>query len=355
LIGVAIRQVDGLAGPPWERPLNGVLDKLVVESEVLAGNPLGDPFRRPLYAYRSPGVVAGSAAAVQSIYLLQSFSGQLDAWLARDSFEPTRIERFDALYGPEAEPLPDCVLVFVDAWTSLGGSQFLNSSATGDYTDYICDEVVPFIDRRYPTGSEPALRSVTGHSSGGYGAMVLPMLRPDVFGALAAQAGDSLFEVCYQPDFRKAARVLRDAFGGSVERFRAELQARESFDWSRFGDILNVYAMAAAYSPDPDRSGHVMLPFEIATGQLIEDVWALWLAHDPVRMARGHAQALSGLRQIYLEAGRSDEYYLDLGAQAFGAELDKLGVAHTLTLFAGRHGGISHRYPIAVRELLRSV
>jgi len=40
-----IREVEGPAGAPWERPLHGTLDRLVVESEAPAGNPLDDPSR----------------------------------------------------------------------------------------------------------------------------------------------------------------------------------------------------------------------------------------------------------------------------------------------------------------------
>jgi hypothetical protein len=69
-------------------------------------------------------------------------------------------------------------------------------------------------------------------------------------------------------------------------------------------------------------------------------------------MAPGHADALRSMRRIYLDAGRSDEYYLDLGAQAFASELDQLGVKYSLDLFDGRHGGISYRYPGAIRELV---
>jgi len=327
----------------------------VIESETLAGNPLGDPARRPLYVYRSPGVAGGSAAAVASIYLLQPFGGQLDRWLARDSFEPTKFERIDALYAPEAEPCPEAVIVFVDAWTSIGGSQFRNSPVTGNYLDYICDELVAFIDANYPTAPVSARRGVAGFSSGGYGAMTLPMLRPDVFGALASHAGDALFEVCYLRDFPAAARALRDHFDGSLEVFLEQFATRTEFDWGRFGDMLSVYAMAAAYSPDADRPGGVALPFDPLTGRLDTNVWERWLAHDPVRMAAGRAQALRGLRRIYLDAGRSDEYFLDLGAQAFSAELARLGVEHTLELFPGRHGGIAQRFPIAIRELLLAI
>lgn len=352
---MAIRRVDGPAGPPWEWPLHGVLDKLVIESEALAGNPLGDPVRRPLYVYRSPGVVAGTAGDVPCVYVIQGLSGQLDAWLARSSFELTQIERLDRMFAAAEPPCPDGIVVFVDAWTSIGGSQFLNSPAVGNYLDYLCDEVVPFIDAEYPTLAAAGHRGIAGKSSGGYGAMVLPMLRPDVFGGLVSHAGDALFEVCYLPDIPRAVRSLRDNFDGSLERFLEEFARRESFDWGRWGDLLNVYAMAAVYSPDLDHPGAVLLPFDLTSGRLDERIWARWLEHDPVRMAPRFAGALRALRHIHIEAGRSDEFHLDLGAQAFSTELQKLGVAHTFELFDGRHGGIGYRYPPAIRELLKSL
>lgn len=336
-------------GEPWSRPLCGALDQLVVDSELLAGNPLGDPARRPLYVYRSPGVAAGTASGVASIYVLQGYGNQLDTWLARKPFEPTAIERIDAMFA--AGGCPEAIVVFVDAWTSLGGSQFLNSPATGRYMDYLCDEVVPFVDGRYPVAAGRDRRGLSGHSSGGYGAIVTAMLRPDVFGAFAAHAPDALFEI-FVHDFPETARVLRDGFQGSMAALLDAARASDPFDWSTFGTALSIYAYAAAYSPDPARPGEVLLPFEPATGRLIPEVWERWLAHDPVRMAPRHAEALRSMRRIHLEAGNRDDYYLDLGARAFADRLDELGVEHTFELFDGRHGGISHRYPGAIRELL---
>ena len=63
-----------------------------------------------------------------------------------------------------------------------------------------------------------------------------------------------------------------------------------------------------------------------------------------------HADALRGLRAIWIDAGRSDEYFLDLGAEAFRAELAALGIGepiHGSELFDGAHGGIEWRYPEA--------
>lgn len=347
---MSLREVEGPAGAPWERPRHGTLDRLVVESELLAGNPLGDPARRPLYVYRPPGVEPDHPRPLPSVYVIQGYTGQLDMWLNRTWFEPTMVERLDAMLA--AGECPDAIVVFVDCWTSYGGSQFLNSSSLGRYQDYLCDEVVPFVDERYPTLADRDRRGITGKSSGGYGAMVVPMRRPDVFGALASHAGDALFEVCYLPEFGTVARTLRDHFEGSYEVFFERLAAADRLDTDRCARPLELYGYAAAYSPDPAQPGKALLPFEPATGRLVDDVWARWLEHDPVRMAPAHADALRSLRRVYLDAGRADEYHLDLGAQAFAGELDRLGVEHTLELFDGKHGGLTYRYPGAVRELV---
>ena len=86
---------------------------------------------------------------------------------------------------------------------------------TGRYHTYLCDEVVPWVDARYRTLAASAHRGIAGKSSGGYGAMITPMLRPDLWGGLATHAGDALFECCYQRDFAPCARPLRDHYDGS--------------------------------------------------------------------------------------------------------------------------------------------
>ncbi len=87
---------------------------LVVESELLAGNPLGDPARRPLYVYLPPGVKRGRGTTrLPSVYVIQGYFGQLDMWLGRNAFEPTMLERLDAMFA--AGECPDAVIVFVDA------------------------------------------------------------------------------------------------------------------------------------------------------------------------------------------------------------------------------------------------
>ena len=110
--------------------------------------------------------------------------------------------------------------------------------------------------------------------------------------------------------------------------------------------------MAACWSAEAD--GTVRLPFDIETGQLIPEIWDRWLAADPVRMAPAHAEALRGMRGIWLDAGRSDEHGLDLATTAFHRALLSAGVPAErihYELFEGGHSSISWRYPLALTWL----
>ena len=97
------------------------------------------------------------------------------------------------------------------------------------------------------------------------------------------------------------------------------------------------------------------LPFDTRTGRLRPEIWERWLEHDPVRMAPLNAEALRALKLIYIDAGSHDEYYLDLGAQAFADALTKLGLKPQLELYSGGHRGTSYRYPPAIRLLLTAL
>jgi putative esterase len=323
----------------------GRFDEHELSSEALRGNPLGDPHVRPLWVYVPPG--AGDAP-LPSIYLIQGLTGRLDMWRNRSAFRPTVPELVDRLFADEG--CPPALVVFVDAWTSYGGSQFVDSPGTGRYHTYLCDEVVPFVDANYATLAAPAHRGISGKSSGGYGAMITPMLRPDLFGGLATHAGDALFEHCYLPDFREAARALRDSYEGSFDKFWEDFRSRPAFSKTSDFPLLNTYAMAACYSANED--GSVELPFEPETYRLRDDVWARWLAWDPVRMAEGHADALRGLRAVYIDAGKRDQFFLDIGAEAFRRALEAIGVTDVFfELFDATHSSIEYRYPLALRYL----
>jgi len=320
-----------------------------VIGEALRGNPLGDPVERPISVYLPPGYDEDTHRRYPAVYCIQGFTGQWDMWRNRSAFRPSFPELCDELFSAEDAP-PAAIVVLVDAWTSLGGSQFLDSPAIGRYHTYLCEDVVGWVDAHYRTLAAAAHRGIQGKSSGGYGAMVTAMLRPDLFGGMASHAGDAIFENCYLPDFRRCARVLRDHYEGSYERFWADFRSRPGMSRDGDGELVNAWAMAAAYSADAD--GTVHLPFDTATGQLIPTTWERWLAWDPVRMAPRYAAALRSLRAVYLEGGRHDEWYLELGAEAMRRTLEEIGVTEMrFELFDGGHMGIEYRYPVALRYL----
>jgi hypothetical protein len=333
---------------PYAAELAGRIDTHVLSSALLRDNPLGDPAERPLEVYVPPGYDEDGDRRYPSVYVLQGYTGMLPMWHNRSAFRLTFPEAMDQMFA--RGEAPPCIVVFVDAWTAYGGSQFVDSPGTGRYHSYICDEVVPFVDARYRTLDAPAHRGVTGKSSGGFGAMITPMLRPDLFGGLASHAGDALYEACYIEGFAKVARALRDHYDGSYERFWEDFRSRPANSKPDDGDLVITYGVAAAFSADDD--GTVRLPFETATGKLVDDVWERWLAWDPVRMVPRYADALRGLRAIWLDAGTRDQWYLDLGAEAVRRELAAIGVDDVhFELFDATHMGIDYRYPLALRYL----
>ncbi len=118
-----------------------------------------------------------------------------------------------------------------------------------------------------------------------------------------------------------------------------DFRSRPAFTKQSDYPLINTWAMAACYSANED--GSIDLPFDPATGILRDEVWQRWLAWDPVRMARRHADALRSLRAIYIDAGKKDEFFLDVGAEAFRRELEELGITDVFfELFDAGHGAI---------------
>jgi len=333
---------------PWSFDLRGRYEEITFESNVLKENLLRDPYRRSLWVYLPPGYDEEPTRRYPSVYEIQGLTGQLDMWRNRAPFRKTYPELADELFAKgEAPP---CIVVWVDCWTSLGGSQFLDSPGTGRYHTYLCDEIVPWVDAHYRTLPQREHRGIAGKSSGGYGAMVTPMLRPDLWGGFATHAGDALFEMCYLPEFPRSVRALRDHYAGSFEKFWENFRSRPAFAKDSDAYLLNDWCMAACYSADED--GTVRLPYDTATGELIQHVWEKWLEWDPVRMVPKHTEALRTMKAIYIDAGKRDEFFLDLGAEAFRQALELIGVTDVFfELFDATHMGIEYRYPLSLKYL----
>ncbi|ADB31642.1 putative esterase [Kribbella flavida DSM 17836] len=328
--------------------LAGRLDQQVIDSALLRGNPLGDPHRRPVWVYLPPGY-DGSEQRYPVTYVLLGFGGTLPLWRNRMPFRRPVPELIDRIFARgEAPPM---ILVFVDAMTKYGGSQYVDSAGTGRYHSYLCDEVVNWVDTRYRTIADRRHRAIAGKSSGGLGAMITPMLRPDLFGALATHSGDALSEAQYIPHFLHAVRHLR-AYDGDIFRWWHDFSTRVAFTKPEDERLLELLGVSACFSPGPD--GTPELPFDPHTGQLRADVWERWLRWDPVRMAPAHASTLRSLRAIWIDAGTSDEWFLDLGAEALHRSLRVAGVSDErmhFELFDGGHRAVEYRQPLALAWL----
>ncbi len=334
---------------PWTMELAGRIEMRELTSRALNGNPLGDPATRPVWVYLPPGYDE-SSQRYPVVYLLQGFGGFVTRWGHRSTsamLGRTAPELVDEAFGSGTPP---CIVVYVDAWTALGGSQFLDSPATGRYHTYLCEDVVGFVDGEYRTVPDRDHRAVMGHSSGGYGAIVTTMLRPDLFSAFASLAGDCCFELSLLPEVARAHRALRDHYDGSYDRFFADLTTRPALSKPDDPALVMVWALSACYSAEPD--GSVSLPFDAATGAIRQDTWSRWLAKDPVRMVEHHVSALRSLRAIWVDAGRRDDYSLDIGTEILVSELRRAGVDDVaFELFDGTHYHNEHRYPLAVSYL----
>ncbi|HYO90759.1 MAG TPA: alpha/beta hydrolase-fold protein, partial [Pyrinomonadaceae bacterium] len=244
----------------------------------------------------------------------------------------------------------EMIVVMPDCFTRLGGSQYINSTATGRYEDYLIEEVVPFVDARFRTIPEAGARAVMGKSSGGYGALVLGMRHADVFGLLASHSGDAYFEYCYTPDFIKYVRKIGSSDPSAfLEKFWRE-ERKDKDDVT----LLNVLAMSACYSPDERQPLGLRLPFDTTTGEIIREVWERWLENDPVRMVERYSRELRSLKLLYLDAGRRDEFALDLGARVLAERLKEHGIAFVHEEFDDGHFNISYRYDRSLELISQS-
>ncbi|HUF02588.1 MAG TPA: alpha/beta hydrolase-fold protein [Aridibacter sp.] len=319
------------------------------ESKALEGNPLGDPHVRKLPVYLPAGYEENGDERYPAVYLLSGFTGRGSMMLNESSFEPNIAERLDILIGSgRVRPL---IAVLPDCFTRYGGSQYINSSATGEYQTYLTDELVPFIDENFRSIDDRRSRAVAGKSSGGYGALILAMRHADKFAYAASIAGDCYFEVGYKPDLRKAFRAIKGDPMKIVDKFLDEEKKKGGNDF----EALNAIGMASCYSPNPDSDLGFDLPFDVETGEILEAVWDRWLRHDPVHLAEQHADALRKMELLYIEAGKSDEFGLDIGARVLSGKLSELGIDHVHKEFDGGHFNINYRYNCALEAISRAM
>lgn len=328
----------------------GRVQMVEFESEVLRGNPAGDPHVRRVPVWLPPSYDAEPARRYPVLYVLGGFTSRGRTLLNDNLWSPSLDDRLDGLVA--AGRCGELIVVMPDCATRFGGSQYLDSAATGRYGEHLVAELVPWVDARFRTRATRDARGVAGKSSGGFGALTLGMTHADRFAAIACHSGDMYFEFCYGPDLPKACSVLQEA--GGARAFLERFEARPQKGHDDFL-ALNILAMAACYSPDPAAELGIALPFDLGTSALRDDVWARWLAHDPLRLVERHAAALRSLKLLYLDCGKRDEFHLHHGARRFARELERLGVPHHYEEFDDGHMNVPYRYDTSLPLLARAL
>ena len=326
----------------------GTVKTLRHESEILKNNPLNDKHVRDVIVYLPPGYEQ-SGEAFPTVYCLTGFTGRGRMLLNDSAFTPNLAERMDNLIDEgKIQPM---IVVMPDCFTRYGGSQYINSAATGNYEDYLTREIVPFVDENFKTIRDKNSRAVMGKSSGGYGALIMAMRRADLFGLACSTSGDCCFEYCYLPDFPKAFRAIKGSPQKIIEKFWNEEENKSKDDFA----ALNIIGMSACYSPNPLSATGFDLPFDLKTGEIRGEIWAKWLAHDPARLVEKSVENLKSLKLLYIDAGSRDEFALDIGAKILCKKLDDSGVPHVYEEFDDGHFNISYRYNRSLEMISKSV
>jgi enterochelin esterase family protein len=314
------------------------------ESRVLAGNPLGDPPTRVLPVVLPPGYHE-SGRRYPLVVGLTGFTCKGSMLLNEDAWQPNLAQRLERLY---AEGMPHAIFALPDCFTRFGGSQYLNSAATGRYEDYVIEELVPWVDAHYRTIAMPEARGVFGKSSGGYGSMILGMRHPETFRALASHSGDMYFELCYGHDFPAFCNGINQAGGVEAwwQQFHSRLKPRRE-DL----EVLNILAMAACYSADSDAPLRIALPVDLNTCERVDAVWQRWLAWDPTEMLDRYADNLLNVRLLYMDCGTRDEFSLHFGARVMAKRLREHAISFEYQEFDDGHMNIQYRYDVSLPML----
>ncbi len=363
----------------------GTLFVLEYTSKILEGNPLGDPHVRKLGVWLPPqydqGITkhgrGGPGRRFPVLWDLVGFTGSglgHTGWKPFGDNVPERAARLihEQKMGP-------AIIVFPDCFTALGGNQYINSTAIGNYADYLTQELIPFVDAEFRTLARREHRGCFGKSSGGYGSIIHGMKYAKHWGAIADHSGDAYFDFVYWHDWpntlntlaqyralkrkpgpvdmRRAARYRGAAEGfddGRIQRFLDHVWKKEKLSAAEGHCIMNI-CMAASYDPDPKAPLGFRIPFNLETGEALPGRWNNWRRHDPVNLVEKYRANLKSLRGIYIDCGWRDQYHIHYGSRMLSARLAAAGIRHSYEEFDDDHSDVDYRMDVSLPFLYRAL
>lgn len=328
--------------------LAGRVESPYFDSRILQGNRPGDPTERQIPVYLPPGYDDDQTRRYPVIYWLAGHGGSGPWTLNVVPWGESYSERIDRLIRTGA--MEPCIMALPDCFTIFGGSQYVNSSALGNYEDYLSEEIIPYVDSHYRTLPAREHRAVAGKSSGGIGAVAQSMHRPDLYSAVANHSGDIYFEFGYMPEIAKMHANLRR--WGGLDEFMKQIPDIKARKKEEFG-VIGMLCYAAAYAPNPDAPYGFDMPIDMETGALREDVWKRCLESDPVRMIDKpeHIEAWRQMSYIYMDCGWWDEFNFQVGTRILSDKLKALNIDHDCEFFDDGHPNVQYRLDISFPRL----
>lgn len=219
------------------------------------------------------------------------------------------------------------ILVQANQYTQFEGSFYSNSSLTGNWSDFTAKELVEYVDKNFKTIANRESRGISGHSMGGYGAIKIAMLYPDVFSSTYALSPGLLAFV--------------KEFGPNSESFKELSKVKTVDELKRTYYPKVLVAVARAWSPNPNKPPfYCDLPFTYKGDSMIvnQTVLQKWNDNMPVYMVDKYADNLRKLTAIKLDWGRNDAPRFPVQCGMFSQRLENLGIEHYAEEYIGNHG-----------------
>ena len=309
----------------------GRLETTSFHSPSLEGNAAGDPSTRSARVYLPPSYET-SDKHYPVLYLLHGTGAN------EHEFDDVRIVA-DRLI--QERSIEEFIIVAADGRSKYTVSFYENSELNGDHRDYIAKDLVSHIDTKYRTVADRDSRGVAGHSTGGYGALLLGMKHSDVFGAVYSYSGGGL---CF------SLPVCITYLGGENTVFSDEVVSLFGDPKAALSNVVRpsqvtgfygaeMYSMASAFSPNLENPPLLVdMPWESPDLKIVPDVRDRWFEHDLFELLPTHAANLRTLRGLAFDVGDRDELGLHEENVAFHEALLASNVPHEFEVFSGGHG-----------------
>jgi S-formylglutathione hydrolase FrmB len=275
------------------------LDIIEFSSHALKNNPLHDPAVRSVAIFVPAQYKKGARLPV--VYYLPGYGNYFENFIRNSN-------AWLKLTQKVADEITPVLIVVVDGRTRWGGGQYLNSAAQGNYADYVCREIVLQVESRYPAATQGVRRIISGHSSGGFGALRLGMANQKLFDGVIALSPDSDFKVSHLP-------LVQLPGVTNVSLSQVNLIAEEKMPVPKNDNLTYALGLSAAYAPrgrfHPGRFDWLY----DARGDFRAKVWRRWLENDPLTLVRNNSRAFWDSQSIYLDGAARDEFSANLGAE----------------------------------------